>query len=83
MRGHSMKTGKSQCLKDIKNYCLAHRTVGVWNGLSEEVVAADSSDIFKEKLDKFQKMETGYYELCLPPTHTHAHLYTYICLSIY
>ena len=31
-----------------------HRTVDVWNGLSEEIVEADSMHTFKNKLDKFR-----------------------------
>ena len=52
-RGHSKKIQKSHCLRDVRKYSFPHRTVDVWNGLSEEVVSATTSvHVFKEKIDK-------------------------------
>ena len=52
MRGHSKRIRKRQCLRDTKKYSFPHRTVDVWNGLSEEIVtAAASVQKFKEMLD--------------------------------
>ncbi|MPC88953.1 hypothetical protein E2C01_083879 [Portunus trituberculatus] len=42
---------KSQCLRNIKKFSFPHRTVEIWNGLSEETVAVESVHKFKEKLD--------------------------------
>ena len=50
-KGHSRKIGKSRCLGDVK-FNFPHRMVDVWNGLSEEIVEADSIHTFKHKLDK-------------------------------
>ncbi|MPC46755.1 hypothetical protein E2C01_040481 [Portunus trituberculatus] len=43
---------KSQCYRNIKKFSFPHRTVDIWNGLSEEIVPAESVHKFKEKLDK-------------------------------
>ena len=48
---HSKRIRKRQCLRDIKKYSFLHRTVDVWNGLSEEIVTAASVQTFKEMLD--------------------------------
>ncbi|MPC48048.1 hypothetical protein E2C01_041813 [Portunus trituberculatus] len=50
-RGHS-KIMKSQCLRNIKEFSFPYRTMDIWNGLSEEIVAAENVHKFKEKLDK-------------------------------
>ncbi|MPC32789.1 hypothetical protein E2C01_026118 [Portunus trituberculatus] len=36
---------RSQCLKDIKKFSFPHRMVDIWNGLSEDIVAAESAQI--------------------------------------
>ncbi|MPC62480.1 hypothetical protein E2C01_056565 [Portunus trituberculatus] len=41
---------KSQCLRNIKKFCFRHRTMDIWNRMSEEIVTAESVHIFKEKL---------------------------------
>ncbi len=52
-KGLMKKLKKSHCLGDIKKYSFPHRTVDIWNNLKEEVVAAKSVHMFKERLDKF------------------------------
>ena len=54
IRGHSRKIRKRQCLRNIKKFSFPHRTVDIWNGLSEEIVTADNVHIFKDKLDKYR-----------------------------
>ncbi|MPC72816.1 hypothetical protein E2C01_067130 [Portunus trituberculatus] len=39
---------KSICLRNIKKFNFSHRTVDIWNGLSVEIVAAESVHKFKE-----------------------------------
>ena len=53
-RGHAKKIRKSQCLRNIKKFSFPHRTVDIWNELSEEIVTAENVHIFKERLDKFR-----------------------------
>ncbi|MPC60317.1 hypothetical protein E2C01_054357 [Portunus trituberculatus] len=43
---------KSQCLRNIKKFSFPHWTVDIWNGLSDEIVTAESVHKFREKLDK-------------------------------
>ena len=47
MTGHSKRIRKRQCLRGIKKYSFPHRTVDVWNGLSEEIVTAANVQKFK------------------------------------
>ncbi|MPC14150.1 hypothetical protein E2C01_006907 [Portunus trituberculatus] len=39
-------------VRNIKKFSFPHRTVDIWNGLSEEIVTAETVHKFKEKLDK-------------------------------
>ncbi|MPC33630.1 hypothetical protein E2C01_026985 [Portunus trituberculatus] len=45
---------KSHCPRNIKMFSFPHRTVDIWNGLSEEIVAVANVNVkkIKEKLDK-------------------------------
>ncbi|MPC47161.1 hypothetical protein E2C01_040896 [Portunus trituberculatus] len=43
---------KSQCLRNIKKFSFPYGTVDIQNGLSDEIVTAESVHKFKEKLDK-------------------------------
>ena len=65
--GCGQKTRDSKKLKairsryDIRKYTFSVRTVNLWNSLSEEVVAAESVNSFKNRLDKFwEKQEIKY-----------------------
>ena len=69
-RGHSKKIVKSQCLR---KYSFPHRTVDVWNDLSE-VVTANSVYTFKEKVDKYSYGDRTSRETYI---HTHTHIYTH------
>ena len=67
MRGHS-KIRKRQCLRAIKKYSFPHRTVDVWNGLSEEIVTAAASVCRNLRKCWINiDIETGQYEPCLSP----------------
>ena len=48
------KVEKSQCIKDVKKYSFPHRTVDIWNDLSDKVVTAASIHVFKDKLDRYR-----------------------------
>jgi ribonuclease P/MRP protein subunit RPP40 len=52
-RGHSLKLVKHGCNLDVRKFCFSHRVVNTWNSLSEDIVACDSINSFKTKLDKF------------------------------
>ena len=53
-RGHGRKLKKERCLRDIKKFSFPHRTVGMWNGLEEDIVNAASMHSFKARLDKIR-----------------------------
>ncbi|MPC72206.1 hypothetical protein E2C01_066503 [Portunus trituberculatus] len=39
---------KSQCLRDIKNFSSSHRTVDIFNGVSDEIVTAEVCTILRK-----------------------------------
>ena len=52
-RGRSLKLVKPGCQLDVRKFSFAHRVVEMWNSLNDRTVACDSTDSFKNKLDKF------------------------------
>jgi hypothetical protein len=52
-RGHSLKLVKHGCNLDIRKFSFSHRVVNTWNSLSEDIIACESINSFKAKLDKF------------------------------
>lgn len=73
-RGHSMKTMKSQCLRNIQKYNFPHGTVGIWNDLSKEVFTADNLYIFKEIFNKYRYGDKTLRFL-FKPRYIHLHKY--------
>ena len=54
-RGHSLKLEKKQCRNNIRQSFFSQRIVSEWNKLPEEVVAAETVNAFKIRLDKWRK----------------------------
>jgi hypothetical protein len=54
-RGNSLKLEKKQCRNNIRQSFFSQRIIGEWNKLPEEVVAAESVNTFKNRLDKWRK----------------------------
>ena len=54
-RGHSKKLQKPRSRKAHRQRFFAHRVVNLWNGLPEAVVSAESTNVFKQELDKHWK----------------------------
>jgi ribonuclease P/MRP protein subunit RPP40 len=52
-RGHSLKLIKPRCRLDIRKFSFAHRVVDIWNNLDEGIVACDSINGFKNRIDKY------------------------------
>jgi hypothetical protein len=52
-RGHELKLFKPSCKLDCRKYCFSHRVVDVWNQLPDSVVACNTVDSFKNRIDKF------------------------------
>jgi hypothetical protein len=53
-RGNSLKLEKKQCNSNIRRSFFSQRIVNEWNKLPEEVVAAESVNTFKNRLDKWR-----------------------------
>jgi len=51
-RGHSPKLVKPRCHLDVRKYSFAHQVVDVWNSLDNNVIACDSLNNFKNRLNK-------------------------------
>ena len=54
-RGHSRKLLKPAANKVIRQRFFSHRIINSWNSLPDEVVSADSTNSFKNRLDKYWK----------------------------
>ena len=52
-RGHCLKLIKPRCHLDIRKYSFAHRIVDIWNSLDDNIIACDSINGFKCKIDRF------------------------------
>jgi hypothetical protein len=52
LRGHSFKLFKPRVKGDLRKYSFSVRVVDSWNSLPDELVTADSLNIFKNKLDR-------------------------------
>ena len=48
-----MKLVKPRCRLDVRKFSFAHRVVEMWNSLDDSIVACDSINSFKNRLDKF------------------------------
>ena len=54
-RGHSLKLFKYGCRLDCRKYAFSNRIVNTWNELEEDIIACDSINSFKNRLDKYLK----------------------------
>ena len=52
-RGHSLKLVKLRCRLDVTKFSFEHNVVEMWNSLDDRIVACDSINSFKNRLDKF------------------------------
>ena len=53
-RRHRFKLVKSRARLDIRKYFFSNRVIDYWNKLPEHVVEANSVNMFKNRLDKFE-----------------------------
>ena len=53
LRGHTLKIRKERARLDIRKYSFSQRIVNAWNGLPQNVVAADTTNSFKNRLDSY------------------------------
>ena len=54
-RGHSLKVYKPRCHLDSRKFAFSHRVVNVWNNLDDNIIACDSINGFKNRIDKYLK----------------------------
>ena len=52
-RGHSLKLVKPRCRLDVRKFSFAHRVIDLWNSLDDNIIACDSLNSFKNRIDKF------------------------------
>ena len=52
-RGHHLKVKKKKATKNITLNVFSNRVVNDWNNLPREVIAVNSTNAFKNLLDKF------------------------------
>jgi hypothetical protein len=52
-RGYSIKLVKHGCNLDIRKFSFPHRIINTCNSLSEDIIACESVNTFKAKLDEF------------------------------
>ena len=57
-RGHNFTLVKKQSRLDVRKFSFSHRTINVWNKLSE-CVHASSVNMFKNRIDKYL-VKAGY-----------------------
>ena len=50
-RGHNFTLVKKQSRLDVRKFSFSHRTINVWNTLSEECVRASSVNMFNNRID--------------------------------
>ena len=54
-RGHNLKLTKQRSMTDLRIHCFSNRIVNNWNSLPDHVVAADTLNAFRARLDKLWK----------------------------
>ena len=58
------------CRYDLSKYYFANRVVPIWNSLPNSVVSADSTNLFKFRLDKLWKSYDFLYDYNAQPYST-------------
>ena len=61
-RGNDMRLQKVRFKYDLRKYCFTNRVVNIWNSLPNWVVTADSTNIFKTRLDTFWHNQDIMYD---------------------
>src|SRR5882757_7759717 len=57
-RGHNCRRVKQRTNLDIRKYFFSQRVVNMWNSLPQTAIDADSVNLFKNRLDKFDNYFT-------------------------
>jgi len=51
-RGYSLILIRPWCHFDVRQYSFAHRVIDIWNSLDESIIACDTINGFKGRIDK-------------------------------
>ena len=57
IRGHKQKLFQQRAIKIVRRQSFSRRVINEWNGLSPEVVNAETVNEIKNNLDKFWKLQ--------------------------
>jgi hypothetical protein len=60
LRGHDYKIFKTRFRTDCGKFAFANRVINEWNLLTEDIIACDSVDNFKNKLDQHLRYRRGF-----------------------
>ena len=62
-RGRTLKLVKPRSHLDNRKFSFAHRVIDTWNSLDESIIACNSINGFKNRIDKFLNGLYGLYKL--------------------
>ena len=52
-RGNNLRLQKDRFKYDLRKFCFSNRIINIWNSLPDFIVSANTTNIFKDRLDKF------------------------------
>ena len=61
-RGNNLRLQKNRFKYDLRKYCFTNRVVNIWNSLPNYVVYANTTNVFKNRLDKFWQDQEIIYD---------------------
>ena len=60
VRGHSLKLFKHRFVSNFGKFAFANRVINEWNMLTKVIIACDTVDQFKIKLDQHFRIGRGF-----------------------
>ena len=61
-RGNDYKLQNSRAHYDLRKYFFTNRVTNIWNSLPNEIVKSNTTNQFKNKLDKFWQSQDIVYD---------------------
>jgi len=62
-RGNDLRLQKNRFKYDLRKYYFCNRVVNIWNSLPNHVVSANTTNVFKNRLDKLWHDQEIIYDL--------------------